>query len=273
MSGKTYIGVNNIARNPKKIYAGVNGIAREVKSAYIGVNGIAKQIWSSSGGGGGGDLPTGYYPVRYVYCDSSSSYSILNIGSFTRNTRIICMCSSALSTTTSSYDVDILTGDSGTNFKFYFTSNSTGNVLVCKYGSYDSTSYVPDGETQNGDVPISKRYVIDINRDTSYGTYLRHGTGSYKLVFNNTTTSGPSGDSIRLNYYNNAPNGMGTKYYYIEIYENIWTSTSPVMQLYPCMYDDNGTMVAGLYDVVNQRFYGDAFWENGPRISNYDISL
>lgn len=272
MSGKTYIGVNNIAKNPKKIYVGVNGIAREVKSAYIGVNGIAKQIWSSSGGGGGGgDLPAGYYPVRYVYCDLNSS---LELGSYTRNTRIICMCSSALNVPlalNTQYSA-ILTGD-GSYFDFVFNSSDSGNTLSCWYGTSSSTSYIPDGETQNGDVPISKRYVIDINRDTSYGTYLRYGTGSYNLLFNNTVASAPSGNHIILNKNNSRHDGMGTKYYYIEIYENIWTSTSPIMQLYPCMHDNNGTMVAGLYDVVNQHFYGNGYWENGPRISNYDISL
>jgi len=45
--GKTYIGVNNKARQVKKMYIGVNGIAREVKKAYVGVNGVARLIYSA----------------------------------------------------------------------------------------------------------------------------------------------------------------------------------------------------------------------------------
>lgn len=46
MSGKSYLGVNDIAKGVKKIYVGVNGIAREVKKGYVGVNGIAREIYS-----------------------------------------------------------------------------------------------------------------------------------------------------------------------------------------------------------------------------------
>jgi len=45
MAKKTYVGVNNIARNVSKMYVGVNGVARRVKKAYVGVNGVARQCY------------------------------------------------------------------------------------------------------------------------------------------------------------------------------------------------------------------------------------
>ena len=45
MAKKTYVGVNNIARNVSKMYVGVNGVARRVKKAYVGVNGVARQFY------------------------------------------------------------------------------------------------------------------------------------------------------------------------------------------------------------------------------------
>ena len=45
MAKKTYVGVNNIARNVSKMYVGVNGVARKVKKAYVGVNGVARQFY------------------------------------------------------------------------------------------------------------------------------------------------------------------------------------------------------------------------------------
>jgi hypothetical protein len=47
MAKKTYVGVNNIARNVSKMYVGVNGVARKVKKAYVGVNGVAKQVYEA----------------------------------------------------------------------------------------------------------------------------------------------------------------------------------------------------------------------------------
>ena len=253
------------------IYIGVNGQVKEVVSGYIGnAKGEPIPIYTSD------KLPDGYYPVRYVYSDSSSSGAPLELCPYTRNTRIICMCSTALE----AYSIDrkngILSGTSSSSFSFNFFSNtSSGNFITAQYGStlVSSPTYISDGEVSNGDVPISKRYVIDINRDTSYGIYLKYGTGSYNLLFNNTIASAPSGPNIILNYTNSSSNGMGTKYYYLEIYENIWTSTKPTMQLYPCIWNNNGTMVAGLYDVVGKQFYGNNYWENGPSVSSYDISL
>ena len=46
MAKKTYVGVNNIARNVSKMYVGVNGVARRVKKAYVGVNGVARECYS-----------------------------------------------------------------------------------------------------------------------------------------------------------------------------------------------------------------------------------
>lgn len=45
MAKKTYVGVNNIARNVSKMYVGVNGVARKVKKAYVGVNGVARLVF------------------------------------------------------------------------------------------------------------------------------------------------------------------------------------------------------------------------------------
>ena len=45
MAKKTYVGVNNIARNVNKMYVGVNEVARRVKKAYVGVNGVAKLVF------------------------------------------------------------------------------------------------------------------------------------------------------------------------------------------------------------------------------------
>lgn len=45
MAKKTYVGVNNVARNVGKMYVGVNGVARRVKKAYVGVNGVARQFY------------------------------------------------------------------------------------------------------------------------------------------------------------------------------------------------------------------------------------
>lgn len=45
MAKKTYVGVNNIARNVSKMYVGVNGVARKVKKAYVGVNGVAREFY------------------------------------------------------------------------------------------------------------------------------------------------------------------------------------------------------------------------------------
>ena len=47
MAKKTYVGVNNIARNVSKMYVGVNGVARRVKKAYTGVNGVARQVYEA----------------------------------------------------------------------------------------------------------------------------------------------------------------------------------------------------------------------------------
>lgn len=47
MAKKTYVGVNNAARNVSKMYVGVNGVARKVKKAYVGVNGVARQCYSA----------------------------------------------------------------------------------------------------------------------------------------------------------------------------------------------------------------------------------
>lgn len=48
MAKKTYVGVNNIARNVSKMYVGVNGVARKVKKAYVGVNGVARQFYQDA---------------------------------------------------------------------------------------------------------------------------------------------------------------------------------------------------------------------------------
>jgi hypothetical protein len=256
------------------IYIGVNGQVKEVTSGYIGnAKGEPIIIYTSD------KLPDGYYPVRYVYSDARTNTSWLNIGAYTKNTRIICMCSSALDHTTYSYDATagIVGRDSGTgSFDFYFQSGGPTDLhLITAYGSVGPSdlTYIPDGVKNNADVPISKRYVIDINRDTSYGTWLKYGTGSYNLLFNNTQASSPYGDNIVLNHSSSVDDGEGTKYYYIEIYDNIWTSTKPSKQLYPCIWNNSGTMVAGLYDTVGKQFYGNAQWENGPTVSSYDIVL
>ena len=45
MALKTYIGVDNKARQIKKAYIGVNNIAKRIKKAYIGIDGKARPIW------------------------------------------------------------------------------------------------------------------------------------------------------------------------------------------------------------------------------------
>ena len=258
------------------IYIGVNGQVKEVTSGYIGnAKGEPIIIYTSD------KLPDGYYPVRYVYTDEATQSAQLSIGAYTKNTRIICMCSSALENVSSVYESSyILYGsEAGSNFYFgfesYKQSSTQKNYLHTAYGTSGPGElvYTPDGVKNNADVPISKRYIIDINRNTSYGTYLKYGTGSYNLLFNNTVADGPSGSNIILGYKNTGSDGEGTKYYYIEIYDNIWTSTKPSKQLYPCMWNNNGTMVAGLYDTVGKQFYGNSYWENGPTVSSYDIVL
>lgn len=61
MAKKTYVGVNNIARNVSKMYVGVNGHAKKIKKAYVGVNGVARQFWS------------GGYKTMTVIIDQSNS--------------------------------------------------------------------------------------------------------------------------------------------------------------------------------------------------------
>ena len=47
MAIETYIGVNDVAQQVKKMYVGVNDVARKVKNVYIGVNGVAEQVYAS----------------------------------------------------------------------------------------------------------------------------------------------------------------------------------------------------------------------------------
>ena len=48
MAKKTYIGVNDVARNVTGIYSGVDGVARKVIKGYIGVDGVAKLFYDDS---------------------------------------------------------------------------------------------------------------------------------------------------------------------------------------------------------------------------------
>ena len=48
MAVKTYVGVNQVARNVKSIYVGVSGTARKVSKVYIGINEIAKLCYSAA---------------------------------------------------------------------------------------------------------------------------------------------------------------------------------------------------------------------------------
>lgn len=45
MSKNAYVGVSGVARRASNIYVGVNGIARRVAAGYVGVNGIARQFY------------------------------------------------------------------------------------------------------------------------------------------------------------------------------------------------------------------------------------
>lgn len=101
MGKKSNIGVNDVAKNVKKIYIGVGGVAKKIKKAYIGdENGIARQWF------GGIVDPAVQYTGNFTN-------SIVTMSG--KNYRLITLISSGTLTLSDEVDAEIWFCDGGKN--------------------------------------------------------------------------------------------------------------------------------------------------------------
>ncbi len=190
-----------------------------------------------TGGGGGGTasrLPDGYTEVEYI--QSSGAEYINTDFTANNNTRIVLDVEAAAtaSTSTSQYMLGARASSSSKQFALQtLNSNYAG-----RYGAQDGT--IVSGS-------IAGRYTIDMNKNV-------HTINGKAYTFNAETFTCPVPLSL-FAMNNNGTGGYsphsGMKLYSCQIYDN----GVLVRDFIPCK---NASGVAGLYDVVGGKFYGNA---------------
>jgi len=257
MAGKTFVGVNGVARKPKALYVGVNGVARKVKAAYVGVNGIAKQIWPNS------ILPYTYQQVEYI----------LNSG---RTQVITPEFPNSEGKYASPYEIPI---DSNNTLEIEFEFNAKpGQTYI--FGTYT----IPSNALKNTG---GLEYSLRISSNNPYLFYLNFGNSMfhqttiepvantrYKIIFNQsggkffingtpitTTTVTFTGSSNKCICVFDEQQEF--KLYHLKITRN----NAVIRDMYPCYRTSDN--VIGMYDLVKNRFHtnaGTGTFYKGPNV-------
>lgn len=206
----------------KKAYIGVDGKARKIKKGYIGVENFVPRA-----------LPSGYTQVSYIqssgtqYVDTGfkpswNSRVVVDVSDISSSNAMIFGCRNTASTT-AAQQFNIYRRDTGVVRSDYFGTNASLSVA-------DTTG----------------RAVIDKN-------------GNVVTMYGNTVTNtAVSSGTVSYNMFLFAVNNVGT------------ANSHASYKLYSCQIYDNGTLVrdyvpcinpggtAGLYDMVNAKFYTNA---------------
>ena len=173
----TYIGVNGVAQQAKKIYVGVNGIARNVKSIYVGVYGVARNVYSNSGAAN----PDDYFDPNTHIATEANFIAFLEAGG--------------------KYDDTSLIG-----YKVTLSNSATynGGTYVIADVNHDSTN---TGQTNCYDL-----IALDcVNPGISFGSNYNWRDSNVRTWLNGTFYNGLSSD-IKSHIINIKYNSQGTWY-------------------------------------------------------------
>lgn len=210
----------------KKAYIGVGGKARKVKKAYVGIQQFEKR-----------ELPEGYTHVEYI---ESSGTQYVDTG--------------VEGLPPIRAEVGVATVASLTSSMFLAVRGTDGGSAALGYwheGTWYTSMSPYIGQTENNTVTANTKY--DFMVDIAEGKQTVSVNGN---VLINDTVTGLTGTTTSLYVF--ARNNRGTashqasaKIYYLRLYRN----NTLVRDYVPCI---NSTGVAGLYDLVNSKFYGNS---------------
>lgn len=222
--GKTYTGVSDIAQEVNKIYAGVNGVARQVKKVYVGdSNGIARLVFGSS-------LPSAYRQLEYIESDGTQ---YIDTGVTPKQNISKMVLQIKYNEVSGDYAVNGVGGNSN-----YFQIYARSNTFYAVFASGSQTvSLTP--------------------ADTNIHTFTLDAV-NLKATIDNTTVSLSNGTlPSNHNIYLFADNDNNTAAYFAKqrLYSaKFYESGILIRDFIPCERISDG--VQGLYDLVNDLFYG-----------------
>ena len=210
------------------ILVNVNGAWKNYSVGYANVNGVWKEFMSASG------LPSGYAKLEYI---ESTGTQYINTGfNPNQDTRVIMDAQLNDYTDVSPLSAYFGAADGSTYFRLMDPSTGNNNLVV-----YYNTVY-----SNRWDVPIGIRRIIDMNGSvtTIDNVTKSYSEGTFQLavplfLFASSTKTGSA------NYLSKG------KLYSCQIYD----AGVLIRDFVPCL---NESGVAGLWDKVEGKFYGNA---------------
>lgn len=240
MAKRAYIGVGGVARKVKQPFVGVANVARKVKSGYIGVGGVARQFFALH------RIPDAYQEVEYI---ESTGTQFVNLG-FTAVNGFKVVIDMMFTTLTTSNEYSSVIG--AENRKSPWASNmmrydaTYSHALTVLAYVDNSSGYIESS------IPVSANVRYNIEASTlKSGIYLT-------IDGVNAGTASNTNNRTSNEIYLFCDNGGGTarRHSKMRLYDTCFiydSSNNLIRSLVPCYRKSDN--VAGLYDLVNAKFY------------------
>ena len=233
--GKTYIGVDDTAKQVRGIYLGVNDVARKVRRAYIGNQyGRAKIVFDNVMP----VLPDEYQQSEYIMARGAGAIDLGFQG-----------------TQTLGFDIDYINVQNlSTAGTIFGARGSTANTTEINFSSYGSNKngYWVAGAVNNGIGMTINTRITHSYRSTGVMT-KPDGT----MITCSHGTSFKTSKNLYLGCFNQ--NGTLNSHGYFVLFSLKFYNVNTLIHDYvPCY--EKSTKTAGIYDLVDDKFLSGGSW-------------
>lgn len=250
MAKEFFIGkTNNTAKKPSKILVGnSSNIAKEVKSIFVGnSSNQAVKVFPS--------FPDIYQKIEYIYNSGGTQYINTNV-KVNSDTRIFIDLK-VIDYATYSQGEYLMTGcnqPDATNYSSFYITTVRDDL---GYSWGNSSGSISSG--------AKNRHTFKVNRDYDGKTYL----DNTQLFSSTSTFSTVTNDYILFGVMSSGSVTICQRVHFNLYSFQVWQSGTMIRDMYPC-YLKSDTLVVGMYDIINEQFYGNSgtgIFYKGPNVN------